>query len=80
MSLGSIRWLLGNGQNTNGAHRLTLTTLQRVMISVGNNGGGVGDVIPDARNDGVGVNDITANDRNGYIFVHYKLILEVESY
>ena len=50
------------------------------MMSIGNNGRGAGDFIPDARNDGVGVGDIAANGRNGYIFVHCKLILEAKSY
>jgi len=51
-----------------------LAAFQRVAITVGNNRGGVHNVILDARNDGVGVRDVMVNGRNGRIYAYCKCL------
>jgi len=56
-----------------------LATFQRVTITVGNNGGGIHNVIPDARSGGAGIRDIMASGRNGCLCTYYKRLLETRS-
>ena len=58
--------------STNSTHHPILTTrilgaFQRVIMAVGNNGGGVHKVVLDTGNDGVGVGDIMDDARNDWI-------------
>ena len=48
-------------------------------MAVGNNGAGVHNVIPAARNEGAGVRDIMMNGRNRCICVYCKFLPEAES-
>ena len=68
----------------NDTYPLILTTrilraLQWVTMAVGNDGGGVRDVIPDARNDGMGVRNGMTNGGSSYARVCCKFLLEPES-
>ena len=58
MGLGRDEWLLDDRYSTNGTHRPILTTRilgasQRVKMAVGNNSGGVHNVVLDPGNDDV---------------------------
>ena len=84
MHLGRDGWLLDDRYSTNGTRRSILTTrilgaFQRVTIAVGNNDGGVYNVILDTGNDGVGVRDIMTDGRNDWICVDCKRLLEIGS-
>ena len=85
MGLGRHKLLLDDRYSTNGTHHpLILTTrilgaFQRVTMAVGNNGGGVHNVVLDTGNDGVGVGDIMADARNDWICVDCKRLLETGS-
>jgi len=77
MSLGSFK--LSDGWSTYDTYPPSLTTripraFQRFMMAVGNNGTGVHNIIPDARNEGVGVCDMM----NSWICVYCKFLLEAE--
>jgi len=48
-------------------------------MTVGNNDGGVDDVVLDAGNNGVGVRGIVTGSKNGWIYVSYKCLLEAGS-
>ena len=83
MGLGSHKWLLDT-YSTNSTHHPILTTrilgpFQRVAMTVGNNGGGVHNVVLDIGNDGVGVGDIMTDGRIGRICVGCKRLLEAGS-
>ena len=54
-----------------------LRVLQPVMMTVGDNGGGTPNTIPDAGDGGVGICDTMTNDRNSCICIYF---LEVESW
>ena len=80
MSLSSLKRLLGDGQSTYDAYLPILTTrifraLQRFMMAVRNNGEGVRNVIPDARNENVNVCDIVVSGRNCCICLYSKFLL-----
>jgi len=68
VSLGSLKWLLGDRRGTNGTYPPMLTThilrtLHCVAMAVGNNGVGVPNVVPDARNNDAGARDIVVNQQ-----------------
>ena len=56
-----------------------LRALHRVMMTVGNSGAGVRNVIPDDGNDGIGVHDGVLNSRDGCTCVYCKSLLEAKS-
>ena len=77
MRLGRDRWLLDDKWGTNGTYQPILITrilgaFQRVAATVGNNGGGVHNVILNAGSNGVGVRGIVTDSRNGRICVSRK--------
>jgi len=85
VGLGRHKWLLDDRYSTNGTYRSILTMLilgafQRVAMTVGNNGGGVHNLVLHTRDDdGVGTRDIMADGRNGWICVDCKRLLEAGS-
>ena len=78
MSLGSVRWLSGDGQDRSGAYRSLMTArvfraFQRVTMNVGNS------VSLEVGSDGVGVHDIVTNGRNCWVFAFCKFLLKAKS-
>jgi len=84
VGLGRHKLLLDDRYSTNGTHRPILATrilkdFQRIAMTVGNNGGGVHNVVLHTGDDGVGIRDIMADSRNGRICVDCKRLLETGS-
>ena len=78
MSLGSVRWLSGDGHGGSSTYRLLMTArvlraFQRVTMNVGNI------VILEVGSDGLGVHDIVTNGRDCWVFALCKFLLKAES-
>ena len=57
-----------------------LRTLKGSMMTAGNSGVGVYNVIPDPRNGSVGTCGVSVDGRNGFVGVCCEFLLEAESW